>query len=77
MSLAHDAEHAVAVFFAEVADVQSGGFEDPQTEQRPSRQTKAQSFGLAKSRAAASSASNCRWLTASVGDCVETAGRRT
>jgi hypothetical protein len=27
-----DAQDAVAVFFAEVGDVQSGGFEDPQSE---------------------------------------------
>ena len=32
-AFAEDAQDAVAVFFAEVGDVQAGGFEDPQTEQ--------------------------------------------
>ena len=32
-AFAGDAEDAVAVFLAEVADVQAGGFEDPQAEQ--------------------------------------------
>ena len=31
-SLAADAQHPVAVFFAEVGDVSAGGFEDPQAE---------------------------------------------
>jgi hypothetical protein len=32
-AFAGDAQDAVAVFFAEVADVQPGGFEDPQSEE--------------------------------------------
>jgi hypothetical protein len=32
-AFAEDAEDAVAVFFAEVGDVQAGGFEDPQSEE--------------------------------------------
>jgi hypothetical protein len=43
----------------------------------PSRQTKAKSFGLGESRAMLSIASNCRWLSPSVGDRVVTGGRRT
>jgi hypothetical protein len=33
VALADDPKHLVAVFFAEVADVQAGGFEDPQPKQ--------------------------------------------
>ena len=44
---------------------------------RPSMATSAKSHGFGDSRAAVSSASNCRWVKPSVGDSAGTAGRRT
>jgi hypothetical protein len=44
---------------------------------RPSMATSAKSQGLGDSRAAVSSASNCRWVNPRVGDSAGTAGRRT
>jgi hypothetical protein len=58
-AFAEDPEDAVAVFLAEVGDVQAGGFEDAQASS-PSRQTSAKSKRLADSRAAVSSASSWR-----------------
>jgi hypothetical protein len=49
----------VAVLFAGGGDIGAGGFEDPQA-RRPGMATSAKSYGFADSRAAVSSASNCR-----------------
>jgi hypothetical protein len=49
----------VAVPLAQVGDVGTGGFEDPQPEQ-PSIATRAKSLAFADSRAAVSIASNCK-----------------
>jgi hypothetical protein len=75
-ALADDAGDAVAVFLAEVGDVGAGGLEDAQTEQAEHRH-QAKSLMFDDSRAAASVASNWRWVSPSVGDSAGTVGRRT
>lgn len=66
----------MSVFFAEVGDVGAAGFE-VRSPSRPSMATRAKSLMLADSRAAVIIASNCRWLSPSVGDSGGTRGRRT
>ncbi len=76
MAFADDAQDAVAVFFAEVADVEAGRFEDPQAEEAE-QADEGEVVRLVESLAAVSIASNCRWLRPRVGDCGGTLGRRT
>jgi hypothetical protein len=58
-ALAAYTQHPMAVLLAQVSDVRAGGFEDPRAEQA-SMATSAKSYGFGDSRAAVSSASNCR-----------------
>ena len=60
VALADDPHHTVAVFLAEIADVQAGGFEDPQTQQTEQADQREVVAGWARVRAAVSIASNCR-----------------
>ena len=68
--------HPVAVFLAEIGDIEAGCLEDPQTQQ--AEQTdQGEVDRLGDSLAAVSMASNCRCVSPSVGDCGETVGLRT
>ena len=75
-SLAHDAQHAMAIFLTEVGDLGGGGFK-MRRPSRPSMVTRAKSYRLVDVRAAVSMASNCRWVSPNVGDSGGTVGRRT
>jgi hypothetical protein len=66
----------VAVFLAEIDDVEAGCFEDPQAEQ-PEQAHSAKSYRFGEVRAAVSSAPSWRWVSPSVGDSGGTKGRRT
>jgi hypothetical protein len=70
------AQHPVAVFLAEIADVRAGCLEDPQAEQAEHGYQR-EVIRVRRLAAAVSSASNCRWVNPRVGDSAGTAGRRT
>ncbi len=58
-ALAAHAQHPVAVLFVQVGDVGAGGLEDPQAQQAEHGRQR-EVYGFGDSRAAVSSASNCR-----------------
>ena len=76
-AFAEDAQDAVAVFLAEVVDVGAGGFEDPQAEQAEQARPGRSRWGWSRCGRRRACASNCRWVSPSVGDSAGTLGRRT
>jgi len=75
-ALASHGKDPMAVDLVEVADVGAAGFEDPQPEQAE-HATRAKSNTFGEVRAVDSIASNCRFVSPSIGESGGTLGRQT